>query len=71
MMPVMRELIARPVHPHLITKPMAAPVVRGNASPTMARVVEEAGAMESPARKMGILGSWWVLRGWEDRSAKA
>ena len=49
--PMMRELTARPIHPQVMTKPMAVPVMRGKASPTMASVVGKTGAMESPAMK--------------------
>ena len=51
MAPMMLELTARPVHPQVMTKPMAVPVMRGKASPTMARVVGKTGAMVSPAAK--------------------
>ena len=51
MSPMIRELTASPAHPQVITKPMAVPVMRGKASPTIASVVGKTGAMESPARK--------------------
>ena len=51
MAPIMRELTARPVHPQVMTKPMAVLVMRGKASPTMASVVGKTGAIESPLRK--------------------
>src|SRR5580700_2410928 len=49
--PMMRELTAKPHQPRVITTPSAVPVIRGNASPTMASVVGKTGAMETPARK--------------------
>src|ERR1039458_5275994 len=51
MAPMMRELTARPTHPQVMTMPIAVPVMRGNAVPTMARVVGKTGAMETPAMK--------------------
>ena len=51
MAPMMRELTARPTQPQVITKPMAVPVMRGKALPTMASVVGKTGAMERPAMK--------------------
>ena len=51
---MMRELTARPHQPSVMTTPMAVPVMRGNASPTMASVVGKTGAMETPARKTRI-----------------
>ena len=49
MAPMSRELTASPAHPHVITKPIAVPPMRGKAVPTMARVVGNTGAMEIPA----------------------
>src|SRR5271166_3509693 len=49
--PITRELTASPVHPQVITKPIAVPVIRGKASPTIARVVGNTGAIDNPARK--------------------
>ena len=49
MAPIMRELTASPAHPHVITKPMAVPVILGKALPTIASVVGNTGAMETPA----------------------
>ena len=51
---MMRELTARPNQPQVMTTPMAVPVMRGKASPTMASVVGKTGAMETPARKTRI-----------------
>jgi hypothetical protein len=49
--PMMRELTASSTHPQVITKPIAVPVMRGKASPTMANVVGKTGAIEMPAKK--------------------
>src|SRR5580700_3093894 len=49
MAPMMGELTASPAHPQVMTNPMAVPVMRGNALPTMASVVGKTGAIESPA----------------------
>ena len=49
--PMRRELTARPVQPQVMTMPIAVLVMRGKASPTTDRVVGKTGAMESPARK--------------------
>ena len=51
MAPIIRELTAKPVHPQVMTKPMAVPVMRGKASPTIASVVGKTGAIESPLKK--------------------
>ena len=50
MNPIIRELTASPTQPQVITNPIAVPVIRGNASPTIASVVGNTGAIESPAR---------------------
>ena len=47
--PIRRELTARPAHPQVMTKPVAVPVMRGKALPTMANVVGNTGAIERPA----------------------
>src|ERR1017187_2242163 len=52
--PMMRELTAKPHQPKVMTTPSAVPVMRGNASPTMASVVGKTGAMETPARNTSI-----------------
>src|ERR1017187_5132531 len=52
--PMMRELTARPSQPQVMAKPMAVPVILGKASPTMASVVGNTGAMATPAKNTSI-----------------
>ena len=49
--PMIRELTARPAHPQVMANPIAVPVMRGNADPTIASVVGNTGAIASPAIK--------------------
>ena len=49
--PMSRELTAKPAYPHVMTKPIAVPVMRGNSPPTIATVVGKTGAIERPATK--------------------
>src|SRR5258707_10542800 len=52
--PMMGELTASPIQPKVITIPMAVAVMMGNASPTMASVVGNTGAMARPAQNTAI-----------------
>ena len=44
-----RLLTASPAQPQVMTKPMAVPVIRGNAVPVMASTVGKTGAIDNPA----------------------
>src|SRR5450755_4889199 len=52
--PIIRELTARPIHPQVMTTPIAVAVILGKASPTMASVVGNTGAIARPAQKTKI-----------------
>src|ERR1700739_5153292 len=58
---MIRELTASPAQPHVITKPIAVPLIFGNAVPTIARVVGKTGAMESPATKTSAAATEGLL----------
>ena len=54
MTPIIRELTASPSQPLATTMPSAVDAIRGNVLPTMAIVVGNTGAIETPARKTSI-----------------
>src|SRR5215467_4708507 len=52
--PMIRELTASPIQPQVMANPMAVPVIRGNTFPTIASVVGNTGAIDTPARNTRI-----------------
>ena len=61
--PISRELTASPAHPQVIAKPMAVPLMRGKALPTMASVVGNTGAMDTPAMNTSTKATVGLLIG--------
>src|SRR6266851_210429 len=52
--PMIGELAASPIHPQVITMPIAVAVPLGNASATIASVVGNTGAIARPAQNTAI-----------------